>query len=175
MHVLRGTVLGRDGYIKTYIMETNEKLVEVLNDLIEINNDRVNGYEKAAEETKQLDVDLQAIFHSMANDSRRYAAELSTEVVRLGGEPATGSTNKGKIYRVWMDVKATFSGFDRQSILESCEFGEDNAQRAYNEALASDAEIDAETRQLITEQQASLKTAHNLIKGYRDAHKVVNA
>lgn len=154
---------------------TNEKLVEVLNDLIEINNDRVTGYEKAAEDTRDLDVDLQAIFHSMANDSRKYAAELTKEVYNLGGQPATGSTNSGKIYRVWMDVKATFTGHDRQSVLEACEFGEDAAQKAYKEALASDAEIDASTRQLITDQQASLKTAHDLIKKYRDAHKTVNA
>ncbi len=156
-------------------METNEKLIETLNDLIEINNDRVNGYEKAADETKDLDVDLQAIFHSMANDSRKYAAELTEEVRNLGGEASTDTTNSGKIYRVWMDVKATFSGHDRQSVLESCEFGEDAAQKAYKEALASDAEMNAPTRQLITGQQESLKTAHDVIKNFRDAHQAVNA
>ena len=30
-------------------MTTNENLVEVLNDLVEINNDRIEGYQKAAE------------------------------------------------------------------------------------------------------------------------------
>ena len=30
-------------------MQTNEKLTEILNGLIEINHDRVNGYEKAIE------------------------------------------------------------------------------------------------------------------------------
>ena len=153
---------------------TNDKLVEVLNDLIEINNDRVNGYEKAAEETKDRDVDLQAIFNKMADDSRKYAAELTREVSRLGGTPETGTTNSGKLYRVWMDVKAIFTGKDRQAILENCEFGEDAAQKAYKAALASDAEMSAETRQLITDQQASLKTAHDLIKKYRDAHEAVN-
>lgn len=157
-------------------METNEKLVEVLNDLIEINNDRVTGYEKAVEETKDLDVDLQAIFHSMANDSRKYAAELTQEVNKLGGVADTNATtNSGKIYRIWMDVKATFTGHSRQAVLENCEFGEDAAQKAYTEALASDAEMGSDVRQLITEQQASLKVAHNLIKKYRDLHKSVNA
>ncbi len=150
---------------------TNEKLITVLNDLIEINNDRVNGYEKAAEETKDKDVDLQAAFQKYANDSRGYAAELTQEVRRLGGDPETGTTNSGKLYRVWMDVKAIFSGKDRQAILENCEFGEDAAQKAYKAALASDAEIDADTRQLITEQQAELKSAHDTIKAWRDAHK----
>ena len=155
-------------------MSTNEKLTEVLNDLIRINNDRTTGYEKAFDESRSIDVDLQATFNKMANESRKYAAGLRNEVERLGGEPATGTTNSGKIYRVWMDVKATFSGKDRQSILEACEFGEDAAQKAYKEALASDAEMSAETRQLITSQQASLKKSHDIIKKYRDAQKASN-
>jgi uncharacterized protein (TIGR02284 family) len=150
---------------------TNEKLIDVLNGLIEINNDRVNGYEKAAEETKDKDVDLQATFHKFANDSRGYAAELTQLVKRLGGDPETGTTYSGKLYRVWMDVKAIFTGKDRQAILENCEFGEDAAQKAYNLALSSDAEMDADTRQLITEQQTKLKSAHDMIKQWRDAHK----
>ena len=155
-------------------MTTNDKLVEVLNDLIQINNDRINGYEKAGEEIRDRDVDLQALFSKLANDSRKYAAELSREVIRLGGNPDTGTTGSGKLYRVWMDVKTLFTGKDRQAILENCEFGEDAAQKAYREALASDAEISAETRQLITDQQASLKNSHDLIKKYRDAHKAAN-
>ena len=97
------------------------------------------------------------------------------KLTRLGGEPATGTTNSGKIFRAWMDVKATFSGKDRHAILSSCEFGEDAAQKAYKAALASDAEISAETRQLITDQQSSLKTSHDLIKKYRDVQEAVNS
>ncbi len=156
-------------------MSTNEKLTDVLNDLIRINNDRTTGYEKASAEAKSIDVDLQSVFNKMANESRKYAAELTNKVRSLSGEPATGTTNSGKIYRAWMDVKATFSGKDRQAILESCEFGEDAAQKAYKAALASDAEIDADTRQLITDQQSSLKSSHDIIKKFRDAQKVVNA
>lgn len=156
-------------------METNEKLIEVLNGLIEINNDRVNGYEKAIEETKDLDMDMRAIFRSMANDSNTYSNELSALVSGFGGTPADGTTNSGKAYRVWMDIKSTFTGHDRQSVLELCEFGEDAAQKAYKAAIASDAEMNADTRQLIAGQQAKLKTSHDLIKKYRDIHKAVNA
>ncbi len=156
-------------------MQTNEKLVEVLNDLIEINNDRITGYQKGAEETKNLDIDLQSVFNSMANDSRKYVAELAQEVNKLGGEYTTDSTTSGKIYRVWMDVKATFTGHDRQTVLENCEFGEDAAQKAYTAALSSDAEMSADVRKVITDQQSTLKIAHNLIKKYRDLHKAVNA
>jgi uncharacterized protein (TIGR02284 family) len=152
----------------------NDNLTEVLNDLIRINNDRITGYEKAAEEARNIDVDLRTVFTRMAEESRQYAAELTQEVVKLGGEPATGTTNSGKIYRVWMDVKATFTGSSRQAILENCEFGEDAAQKAYDSALKSDAEISADVRQLITNQKSSLKTSHDVIKKYRDVQTAVN-
>ncbi|WP_149240484.1 ferritin-like domain-containing protein [Dyadobacter sp. 32] len=155
-------------------METNENAVEVLNDLIRINNDRIDGYEKAIAEVSDIDLDLKGIFQNMANESRENVTQLSSEVAALGGEVATGTTGSGKIYRVWMDIKATFTGHDRESILESCEYGEDAAQEAYDDALASDAELPADLRQIITSQKSSLHDSHDLIKKYRDAHQVVN-
>jgi uncharacterized protein (TIGR02284 family) len=150
----------------------NEKLAETLNDLLRINNDRIEGYMRAAKETDDSDVDLQATFHKMADESRKYKRELEEKILSLGEETATDTTVSGKIYRVWMDVKNVFTGSDRESILASCEFGEDAAQKAYNEALETDAEMDAETRQLIMEQKNSLKSSHDIIKKYRDLHDV---
>lgn len=155
-------------------MATNDNMIEVLNDLIRINNDRIVGYQRAIEEARDLDVDLRTIFNRMAEESRQYASELTQEVVKLGGEPATGTTASGKIYRVWMDVKATFSGKNRQAVLENCEYGEDAAQKAYDSALSSDADMSTDIRQLITNQKASLRTSHDVIKKYRDMHKAVN-
>lgn len=155
-------------------METNESLVEVLNDLIKINNDRIEGYERALNEVEGIDVDLKGIFQKMANESREYIQELSREVAALGGEVTNSTTNSGKIYRVWMDIKATFTGHDRTSILENCEYGEDAAQEAYEDALATDADLPVDIRQIITEQKASLLESHNLIKKYRDMHQAIN-
>jgi len=152
-------------------MEVNENLIEVLNDLIRINNDRIAGYKRAADEADDADVDLKAIFHRMADESRQYISELTREVVKLGGEPATGTTASGKIYRAWMDVKATFTGSDRLAVLSSCEFGEDAAQKAYQEALTSDDTLSIDIRQLISNQKASLRVSHDTIKKLRDAHK----
>jgi len=150
-------------------MTLNERTAEILNDLIEINNDRVRGYERASKETETKDADLRAIFDAMAGDSRRYANELGQFVRQAGEEPAEGTTARGKLYRAWMDVKATFSGRDRKAILASCEFGEDAAQRAYESALASDAEIPADVRQVIMEQKTNLRRGHDKIKAMRDA------
>jgi uncharacterized protein (TIGR02284 family) len=155
-------------------MENQEELIGVLNDLIQINNDRVVGYERAIKESKDLDVDLVAIFNEMADQSRKYTAELTQEVSRLGGDPTTGTTVSGKVYRVWMDLKAAITGKDRETVLGNCEFGEDVAQRAYEAALESDAYMSTDVRQLITSQKSSLKTSHDLIKKYRDLHEKVS-
>ncbi len=155
-------------------MTTNGELVEVLNDLIQINNDRIIGYEKAVTEVEDIDVDLKSVFNKMADQSRALKTALATHVSNMGGEVAEGTTASGKIYRTWMDVRATFSGNDRQTALNSCEFGEDAAQRAYKEALASDADMSTEVRQLIADQQAELKTSHDAIKGMRDANKAMS-
>ena len=156
----------------TNMSDRYEDTIDVLNDLIRINHDRIAGYERAINESKDIDVDLKGVFSRMAEESTLYVSELTEEVVKLGGEPATGTTNSGKIYRAWMDVKATFTGKDRESILASCEFGEDAAQKAYKTALESD-DLTADTRMLVTNQKTSLKASHDLIKRYRDMHDEV--
>lgn len=152
-----------------FVMQNNEELVEVLNDLIRINNDRIEGYEKAINETKDIDADLKTLFRRMADQSRQNKAELVQEVQKRGGGADTNSTtNAGKIYRAWMSVKATFSGKDRKAVLAACEFGEDAAQKAYQEALEDEAAMEVDARQLIVKQKASLKESHDLIKRHRD-------
>lgn len=155
-------------------MEANKDLIEVLNDLIRINHDRTEGYHKAVEELKPTDIDLKTMFTNMANTSVQYANALSTEVRNLGGNPATDSTQSGKLYRVWMDIRSGISARDRKSVLALCEFGEDAALKAYNLALESDAEIPADVRQLIVEQKTAIQSSHDVVKRYRDMHEAVS-
>lgn len=153
-------------------MKNNESIIEVLNDLLKINNDRVAGYNKAIEETDEED--LRILFERMASQSRKIAMTLVNEITSLGGEPATGdTTNPGKIYRVWMDVKATFNGKDREGVLNACEFGEDAAQSAYKTALEND-DLTAEVRELIWTQKDALKDSHDEIKEKRDQVRYIN-
>jgi uncharacterized protein (TIGR02284 family) len=150
-------------------METIEKSVEVLNDLIEINNDRVAGFEHAIKELKGGDADLQAVFQTFSSESRRYSQELSAAVNRIGGEAETGTSGTGTIHRAWLDVKATFTGHDRKSILEECERGEDAIKKAYKSALNNENGLSPDLRQLITEQQAGIINGHDKIKYLRDS------
>ena len=154
-------------------MIATNQTVDTLQSLIKINNDRVTGYEKAAEQIKSSDADLYPIFTKMAAESREYAATLNNLLQQFGEEVETDTTAPGKIYRAWMDVKNAFAGSNRKSILSSCEYGEDAAQKAYKEALEDayddDNELHSGLRNTILQQQQSLKEAHDKIKSLRDS------
>ncbi len=148
--------------------KTAREVIEVLNDLIQINNDRIVGYERAIKELKDKDADLKELFRNMIGESHSNKLALGTEVQALGGDIDTGTTGTGKIYRAWMDVKAIFTGHDRHTVLANCEYGEDAAQRAYGTALATEG-LPAYLRDLISDQQDALRVSHDEIKSLRDA------
>ena len=150
-------------------MENTKKTIEVLNDLIQINNDRINGYERALKELKDENGDLHTLFTNFIDQSRQFKNALGKEVQVLGADMDTGTTASGKIYRAWMDVKAMFTGHDRHAILESCEFGEDAAQKAYDEALTSEY-LTPEVREFILKQKSQLRQSHDIVKKYRELH-----
>ncbi len=144
--------------------------IEILNDLIQINNDRIVGYERAIEELTQKDSDLKVIFATMIDQSREARNALGKEVQVLGKDMDTGTTNSGKIYRGWMDVKAIFTGHDRLTVLKNCETGEDAAQKAYNTALESKA-LPAYLHEMVSQQKQVLKASHDEVKALRDQEK----
>jgi uncharacterized protein (TIGR02284 family) len=151
-------------------MENTAKTIEILNDLILINNDRIEGYERALKEIEQSegDADLIPMFLRFIDDSRRYKVELGTEVAAFGRDMETGTSVPGKLHRAWMAVKETFSGHDRHSILEECEFGEDAIKKAYEDAL-NDEILAAYIREMLLEQQTELIEAHDEIRELRDS------
>jgi len=148
-------------------MEHNKENAEILNDLIQINNDRIAGYERAISELKPEDSDLKSLFVEMVGQSHRLKMNLVQEVQAAGEDADTGTTTSGKIYRAWMDIKAVFTGHDRETVLNNCEFGEDAAQKAYQMALEEDT-LTSNLRSLISEQKFDLRGSHDEIKALRD-------
>lgn len=147
----------------------HEACIDALNDLIQINNDRIVGYQKAIDELKDdRDADLKSLFSGMISESASYKKDLEDLVVEYGGSPANGTTTSGKLYRAWMDVKAVFTGGDRETVLNNCEAGEDAAQKAYQMALDDEA-VMPRTKELIRQQKSALKASHDQIRSLRDA------
>lgn len=144
----------------------NQRSIDLLNQLVEVNNDRIAGYEHAAKETN--DATLKSLFLQMAGTSRRCREELAAEINKLGGEPTEGTAASGKLYRLWMDFKAALTNKDRRAVLSSCEFGEDAAVRTYQDILLQD-DIRTEHTYLLKKQFALIKAEHDKVKNLRDA------
>ena len=155
------------------MQNNSEALADTLNELIRINFDRVYGYEKAASEAENIDIDLKAIFKEYSDVSRGYITHWQQQVRALGQEPAEDSTVRGKVYRVWMDVKSAVTAHDRESILNSCVFGEKAAIDAYEDALATNTHLPDDHRMEITNQKAKLQAAHKTMEMYAAAHEKI--
>ncbi|HET6255121.1 MAG TPA: PA2169 family four-helix-bundle protein [Puia sp.] len=148
-------------------MQNTRETIEVLNDLIQINNDRIVGYERAIRETRPEDEDLKILYATMIAESHRNKIALATEVQALGAEVEQGTTTSGKIYRAWMEVRAIFTGNNRHTILSNCEAVEDATQSAYHSALEHNA-LPAYIRELLVRQEEALRSNHEEIRALRD-------
>jgi uncharacterized protein (TIGR02284 family) len=152
-------------------MKQSNALINVLNDLVQINNDRIAGYEKAIKDSKPEDAGYHSMFRRMIDESSKYKMELISAINSLGGDAEIRSTtNSGKVYRLWMDIKSAFAGKSEASVLELCEYGEDAAQKAYEEAMKSDVDIPPAIRELLVNQKEQLRNSHDIIKNQRDLH-----
>ncbi len=149
-------------------MNTNEKTSSAVNDLLVINNDRYEGYQKAADQIK--DPSLKELFNKLSVQSLQFKNELETHVIHTDHTITDETTSSGKLYRIWMDIKAALSGHDTKAILSSCERGEDAALDTYNDVIENKAdEITSDALMTIQRQRSTLKEAHDMIKGLRDS------
>ena len=139
----------------------NENAVNVLQELNQFVNDRIEGYKRAAEHTKNPA--HQSYYKDLMQESNRFSSEINSTLSSLGGQRQDSTTAKGKIFRGWMDVKSTVTGSDEEAILEANITGEEWAQKAYNDALDHKTELPPNVVQMVEKQKnASLATCEQL-------------
>ena len=144
-----------------------EKTASALGDLIIINNDRFEGYQKAMELTK--DADLKTLFSLLSMQSKANNASLRSLVPAGEETPDRDETRlSGKFHRAWMDIKNALSSDNRKNILSSCEEGEDVAKKAYENTLADRGELSPDSVATIQKQYDELLEAHNKVRSLRD-------
>ncbi len=98
-----------------------------------------------------------------------FRAELENELHRAGmADVVESGTVAGALHRTWGDIKASLGGGDH-GLLSTAEQGEDVAKKAYKDALEHDLPLPI--RQVLTEQQAHVLSAHDYVKSHRDALK----
>ncbi len=150
-------------------MIKNEDLVDSLNDLVKINNDRIQGFEKAIEDNE--DASLDDLFRHMILQSQQFRSELADHIVRLDGSAVSDATStdlSSKVHRAWIDIKAAVSGKDRDTVLSSVEFGENAAVEAYEDAIEDD-EIPHYIKDVVQNQLTQLQASLEKVKALRGA------
>ena len=141
----------------------NKDGIQALNDLITINNDRIECYKTALEITK--DRDLKTLFLQFISNSQKCKQELDSEIKALGGKSTNNTKTTGKFFRVWMDVKAAYTGKYRKSILNSCEYAEYKTKEIYIKIIVNQYEyLSSKQRDIINTQILFLNKDYDHIK-----------
>ncbi|WP_286734009.1 MULTISPECIES: PA2169 family four-helix-bundle protein [Sphingobacterium] len=146
-------------------MKSNQNDPNILNDLIKINNDRIEGYKLAVDlANEQGEGAREAVFNQLAAQSENFIAELSP-LVELAGQYVTDRTKlSGELFRLWMVIRSKLSGGNMQSLLEQCERGEAAFSEVYEKALAEENKLSVGTKNLIQIQLSQQREAHENIK-----------
>jgi uncharacterized protein (TIGR02284 family) len=148
-------------------MITNKEIVDDLNDLVKINNDRIQGYEKAVEDTQ--DAELDGLFRHYIVQSQNFRSQLAEHIVRIDGLAVTDATStdvSSKIHRAWIDIKSALTGKDKETVLSSVEFGESAAVEAYQDAIEKD-HIPAYIKEELQKQHGELQAALAKVKALK--------
>lgn len=148
-------------------MTNNEKIIDKLNTLIQINEDRKEGYQKAWEHSD--DLTLKTLFDQYSKQSGQNIVDLGMAVESYGGIPNESTSISGDAYRAWMDIKDALTTNERKTVLASCERGEDAAVGTYQNVLSESQELDNNLVGVITMQHRDIEKAHDHIKSLRDS------
>ncbi len=141
--------------------EMERVLLSVINSL----QDSQKGFADLGEHLK--DETLKRYFLAESLKRASFRGDLE-ETLHLNGvhDIKESGTATGTLHRVWGDLKAKLGSGDH-GLLETAESGEDEAKKAYADAL--NQELPLPVRQLLAEQQAHVLASHDYVRGQRDA------
>ncbi|MEI2831089.1 ferritin-like domain-containing protein [Pseudomonas mosselii] len=150
---------------------SNKDTIDVLNDLIEYSKDGEKGFKTSADDVKNPE--LKAFFVQRASECASAAAELQSEVRRLGGDPETSTSISGDLHRGWVNLKSMVTGKDEEAVLNEVERGEDHALKAYKEAreklVKLGRSVNDQSYKLVETQLQGVQRNHDQVKALRNA------
>lgn len=154
----------------------NQDVIDVLNDLIEYSKDGEKGFKTSAEDVKNPQ--LKAFFVQRAGECANAAAQLQSEVRRLGGDPQTSTSISGDLHRGWVNLKSLVTGKDETAVLNEVERGEDHALKAYKDGREKLVKLGRtasdQTYMLVENQLQGVQRNHDQVKALRNAARAAS-
>jgi uncharacterized protein (TIGR02284 family) len=142
------------------------EVASILNGLLETLRDGETGFRTAADAVD--DAELKRLFLSFSNQRREFAAEIESEVLRLGKEPGDTGHVAGALHRGWINLKAAVTGKDEGAIVSEAERGEDVAVKNFREALQRG--LPAAIQAVVERQYVQIQDAHDHVRSLERAH-----
>jgi uncharacterized protein (TIGR02284 family) len=143
----------------------SERVISVLNGLIETCKDGELGFKTAADGL--TDSETRVLFQQFSRQRGDMARELQSEVRRLGGDPEKSGSVSGAAHRGWINIKAVVTGKDDPAIIAEAERGEDSAKRMFEDALKEPLPV--QTLALLREQSSKVHSAHDRVRAMEKA------
>lgn len=148
----------------------NDKVISVLNNLIETCKDGQQGFADSAAGVERSD--LKSVFHELGQQRSNFTGELQGLVRELGGDPENSGSVAGALHRGWINIKSVVTGKDEAAILNEAERGEDVALKVYKDAVKE--ELPANVQTVIQSQLNEVQAAHDKVKGLRDSYQAAS-
>lgn len=147
----------------------SDKNIGLLNDLIAINNDRIEEYALAIDLLNtNRDLDIISLFEKIGQQSQQFKAALTPLLVREDERPTNTNNTKGEHYHMWKDTRIVITGNDRSSILASCEKAEAVFEKIYTNIWQEATDLPEQLLGMIKSQSEVQKDAHAEVVALRD-------
>jgi uncharacterized protein (TIGR02284 family) len=150
----------------TTASKTLQEVEDTLRSVIQSLIDGQEGFQKIGDELK--DQTLKSYFLAESLKRAQFRGDLETILHQEGIHDIKESgTANGTALRVWATLKHKLGGGDH-TLLETAEEAEDEAVKAYDEAL--EKELTLPIRQLLVTQATHIDASHDYVKAARDSH-----
>jgi uncharacterized protein (TIGR02284 family) len=159
-------------------MSENKEVTKCLNDLIRTCKDGEQGFREAAIRVGQDGKSqLRTILNLFSQQRARFAADLQTEVLRRGADPAEAGHVSATLRRGWTEFKSELSAgpdynddYDYEfEILSNCVAGETAAMETYGEILRK--QLPADVVDLVQSQYLEIRQGHDQLNWLSTEYK----
>jgi len=93
----------------------HSKTITILNDLLHIINDRLEGFEKVKGKVWETNRELKEKYEHIISHTRIMKVEIINLITARGGNPQDSASVTGTLHRVWVDIKNAFVISDLES------------------------------------------------------------
>jgi uncharacterized protein (TIGR02284 family) len=147
----------------------NQSAAQVLNDLIQVNNERIIRYETLISALPNADEELRFLFAKIIGESHQNKIILATELQAMGEAIELAPEKRGKVYEATVRdlYPAGHVVNNRLNALEHSDACEGAVLKAYDFSLMSH-DVAAYLRDLLSEHQQRITEFRNTIKILRD-------